>query len=210
YAVCQHYGLDTSDYSFGYVAGWSSGRELDELKSSLETIRATAAEIINSIDGHLQEIQKEREAQQTAEQETPVFDKLTPEKQTELSDSVKAMLQTLIDADMQAHGKVTDGTLEAISTQGYFFHDGELTKADPAAEPTVTVVWSESNKLRDGQTMSLSEADKLFASLDEANKDIPGYDKTAFRIDFVMNGKADSYEGRQDFGDAAVCMRKAS
>ena len=65
YAVCQHYGLDTSDYSFGYVAGWSSGRELDELKSSLETIRATAAEIINSIDGHLQEIQKEREAQQT-------------------------------------------------------------------------------------------------------------------------------------------------
>lgn len=188
-------------YSFGYVAGWSSGRELDELKSSLETIRATAAEIINSIDGHLQEIQKEREAQQTAEQETPVFDKLTPEQQTELSDSVKAMLQTLIDADMQAHGEVTDGTLEAISTQGYFFHDGELTKADPAAEPTVTVIWSESNKLRDGQTMPLSEADKLFASLDEANKDIPGYDKTAFRIDFVMNGKADSYEGRQDFGD---------
>ena len=201
YAVCQHYGLDTSDYSFGYVAGWSSGRELDELKSSLETIRATAAEIINSIDGHLQEIQKEREAQQTAEQETPVFDKLTPEKQTELSDSVKAMLQTLIDADIQAHGEVTDGTLEAISTQGYFFHDGGLTKADPAAEPTVTVIWSESNKLRDGQTMPLSEADKLFASLDEANKDIPGYDKTAFRIDFVMNGKADSYEGRQDFGD---------
>ena len=60
YAVCQHYGLDTSDYSFGYVAGWSSGRELDELKSSLETIRSTAAEIINSIDEHLQEIQKEQ------------------------------------------------------------------------------------------------------------------------------------------------------
>ena len=201
YAVCQHYGLDTSDYSFGYVARWSSGRELDELKSSLETIRATAAEIINSIDGHLKQIQKEREVQQTAEQETPVFDKLSPEQQTELSDSVKTMLQTLIDADMQAHGEVTDGTLEAISTQSFFFHDGELTKADPAAEPTVTVIWSESNKLRDGQTMPLSEADKLFASLDEANKDIPGYDKTAFRIDFVMNGKADSYEGRQDFGD---------
>ena len=135
YAVCQHYGLDTSDYSFGYVAGWSSGRELDELKSSLETIRSTAAEIINSIDEHLQEIQKEREAQQTT------------------------------------------------------------------SEPTVTVVWSESNKLRDGQTMPLSEAVKLFASLDEANRNIPGYDKTAFRIDFVMNGVADSYEGRQDFGD---------
>ena len=64
YAVCQHYGLDTSDYSFGYVAGWSSGRELDELKSSLETIRSTAAEIINSIDEHLQEIQKERDKKQ--------------------------------------------------------------------------------------------------------------------------------------------------
>ena len=64
YAVCQHYGLDTSDYSFGYVAGWSSGRELDELKSSLETIRSTAAEIINSIDEHLQEIQKEHDKEQ--------------------------------------------------------------------------------------------------------------------------------------------------
>ena len=64
YAVCQHYGLDTSDYSFGYVAGWSSGRKLDELKSSLETIRSTAAEIINSIDEHLQEIQKEHDKEQ--------------------------------------------------------------------------------------------------------------------------------------------------
>ena len=64
YAVCQHYGLDTSDYSFGYVAGWSSGRELDGLKSSLETIRGTAAEIINSIDEHLQEIQKEHDKEQ--------------------------------------------------------------------------------------------------------------------------------------------------
>ena len=60
YAICQHYGLDTSDYSFGYVAGWSSGRELDELKSSLETIRSTAAEIINSIDEHIAELQKEQ------------------------------------------------------------------------------------------------------------------------------------------------------
>ena len=66
YAVCQHYGLDTSDYSFGYVAGWSSGRELDELKSSLETIRSAAAEIINSIDGYLKDLQQEQETEQTA------------------------------------------------------------------------------------------------------------------------------------------------
>ena len=71
YTVCQHYGLDTSDYSFGYVAGWSSGRELSELKSSLETIRSAAAEIINSIDGNLAELQKAQDKEQTAGQEQP-------------------------------------------------------------------------------------------------------------------------------------------
>ena len=71
YTVCQHYGLDTSDYSFGYVAGWSSGRELSELKSSLETIRSAAAEIINSIDETLAELSKAQDKEQTAEQEQP-------------------------------------------------------------------------------------------------------------------------------------------
>lgn len=71
YTVCQHYGLDTSDYSFGYVAGWSSGRELSELKSSLETIRSAAAEIINSIDGNLAELQKAQDKEQTAGQKQP-------------------------------------------------------------------------------------------------------------------------------------------
>lgn len=49
YVVCQHLGLDTSDYSFGYVAAWSTGKELSELKSSLDTIRAASAEIIDAI-----------------------------------------------------------------------------------------------------------------------------------------------------------------
>ena len=71
YTVCQHYGLDTSDYSFGYVAGWSSGRELSELKSSLETIRSAAAEIINSIDENLAELQKAQDKELTAGQEQP-------------------------------------------------------------------------------------------------------------------------------------------
>ena len=96
YTVCQHYGLDTSDYSFGYVAGWSSGREMAELKSSLETIRRAAAEIIDSINAHLAEIQKERE--------------------------------------------------------------DEAPKLDPKGEPTVTIIWSENGKLRDGETMPLSRA----------------------------------------------------
>ena len=71
YTVCQHYGLDTSDYSFGYVAGWSSGRELSELKSSLETIRSAAAEIINSIDETLAELSKAQDKEKTAGQEQP-------------------------------------------------------------------------------------------------------------------------------------------
>ena len=72
---------------------------------------------------------------------------------------------------------------------------------DLAAEPTVTVILSESAELREGETMPLSRANTLFASLDEAELASPGYDKTKFAIDFVMDGQPDHYEGRQDFGD---------
>lgn len=50
FVVCQHLGLDTSDYSFGYLAGWSSDKELPELKSSLQTIQKTAHEVIENLD----------------------------------------------------------------------------------------------------------------------------------------------------------------
>ena len=53
YTVCQHFGIDSSDYSFGYVAGWSSGKKLEELKTCMNTIRSTASEIINSIEKSL-------------------------------------------------------------------------------------------------------------------------------------------------------------
>ncbi|WP_049945629.1 ArdC family protein [Butyrivibrio sp. LC3010] len=56
YIVCQHYGIDTSDYSFGYVAGWSEGKELPELKASLDTIRKTASDLIVKIDEKVQAI----------------------------------------------------------------------------------------------------------------------------------------------------------
>lgn len=69
YTVCRHYGLDTSDYSFGYVAGWSSGKELSELKGSLETIRLAASELIDNIDGHFKELQRARE-NELSEKET--------------------------------------------------------------------------------------------------------------------------------------------
>ena len=415
YAVCQHYGLDTSDYSFGYVAGWSSGKDLKELKASLETIRATAHELITTIDGHLAQLQKERQAQQeqpqaapleqAAEQPDPdsVFSKLPPEQQQEMTDSVKAMLQTLIEADLKSTGEVSQGTKEAAQAQGFTIAgDGTLEQAEapqeaayrlkngdylyiqtsetgydytlygpdykeldggqldnpglslaeagkeilaihelpagamepltgdrmddfleateqanaipqpqawngidgllngkpfmpeaspadraaalielaeknaprlgseerqlivayaeavgdndkviglinrlceqgyelqkgqmdsfvkseieseiavanaqrqiaqnPAAEPVVTILWSESPHLKDGQQMPLHEAEAVFKELDSARRherEQPGYtghwyDKTKFRIDFTMQGQPDSYEGRQDFGD---------
>ena len=64
FTVCQHFGIDTSDYSFGYIAGWSSGRNMKELKSSLDTIRKTASELITGIERALQELQINREIEQ--------------------------------------------------------------------------------------------------------------------------------------------------
>ena len=70
YTVCQHFGIDTSDYSFGYIAGWSSGRGMKELKSSLDTIRRTASELITGIEEQLREIQRDREMMQEQEKES--------------------------------------------------------------------------------------------------------------------------------------------
>lgn len=63
YAVCAHYGIDTGDYSFGYVAGWSSGKDTKELKASLETIQKTASDLISKIDEKLKEVEKEHAAE---------------------------------------------------------------------------------------------------------------------------------------------------
>lgn len=79
YTVCQHYGVDTSDYSFGYIAGWSSGKELTELKASLGTIRKEADTIITEVNKQLKEMKKEvaREGQ---------LAKAPPVKQAEQAD----------------------------------------------------------------------------------------------------------------------------
>ena len=53
YTVCQHFGVDTSDYSFGYIAGWSSGKEVEELRNSMNVIRQTASDLINGIEKNL-------------------------------------------------------------------------------------------------------------------------------------------------------------
>ena len=70
YAVCQYYGIETADNSFGYIAGWSKGRELAELRSSLETINKTSAALIDTIDRHFAEICAERGITVNAEQRT--------------------------------------------------------------------------------------------------------------------------------------------
>ena len=59
YTVAQHFGIETSDYSFAYIAGWSAGKETPELKASLDRIRKAADEMITTIDGHFAELQKE-------------------------------------------------------------------------------------------------------------------------------------------------------
>lgn len=70
--VCQHYGLETSDYSFGYIAGWSSDKDTKELKGSLETIRNTASDMIESIDEKLKLLVVEKE--QTTEKDfLPIY-----------------------------------------------------------------------------------------------------------------------------------------
>ena len=70
YTVCQHFGVDTSDYSFGYIAGWSSGRDTKELRASMDTIRRTASELITGIEEQLQELQRNREVSQEQTKES--------------------------------------------------------------------------------------------------------------------------------------------
>lgn len=64
YVVCQHFGIDTAEYSFGYVAGWSKGKELDELKASLDTIRTCAAGLIDAIEAQCPSLHTQKELPQ--------------------------------------------------------------------------------------------------------------------------------------------------
>ena len=81
YTVCQHFGIDTSDYSFGYIAGWSSGHDMKELKSSLDIIRKTASELITGIEDRLEELQRNR-AEQEQNKRTSVIGKLQEAKES--------------------------------------------------------------------------------------------------------------------------------
>lgn len=69
YTVCQKYGVDTSEYSFGYIAAWSKSKELNELENSLQTICVTANDLIEKIDENLKELMKQENRSFAEEQE---------------------------------------------------------------------------------------------------------------------------------------------
>ncbi|EOS25471.1 hypothetical protein C806_01598 [Lachnospiraceae bacterium 3-1] len=192
YAVCQHYGLDTSDYSFSYVAQWSSGRELSELKASLETIRSTASELIKDIDKNFAELTKDKE--QTQAQEAQAEEPTAEPPQEEKAGADKPATDT---PKAEKAAPEEPAKTEAQSEQS----EDTFPTPEPNAEPIVTILWSEHSRFHDGETMSLSEANALIGSLDEATVSEDGYYKTKFRIDFVMDGQPDYYVGRQDLGD---------
>ena len=162
YTVCQHYGLDTSDYSFGYVAGWSSGRELSELKNSLETIRSAAAEIINSIDETLAELSKAQDKEQTAGQEQPDKEE-TAAPETENVDLYALAEETLASLRPAAERRdvtltlcggeaVVQGVRTALQELVYNLCDNAVKYNRPGGSVTVTA------EKRGGETV-LSVAD---------------------------------------------------
>ena len=198
YAVCQHYGLDTSDYSFSYVAQWSSGRELSELKASLETIRSTASELIKDIDKNFAELTKDREQAQ----ETPGKEPTPEEKQPEQAapqEEISATAEPAADTPPEEKTAPEEPAKETMQPEQS--EEDTFPTPDPNGEPVVTIIWSEHSRFHDGETMSLSEANALIGNLDTAVTKEDGYYKTKFRIDFVMDGQPDYYGGRQDLGD---------
>ena len=94
YAVCAYYGIATGENSFGYIASWSKGQELSELKASLETINRTASELITDIDRNYAEIRKERGldaeiVEPSQEQDTVPEQVIEPEKEPAPSEPVQ-------------------------------------------------------------------------------------------------------------------------
>ena len=81
YAVCQYFGIQTGENSFGYIASWSKGKELKELRASLETINKTSCELINDIERHYKEICKDRGIDLTAPKKETVPVVLPPARE---------------------------------------------------------------------------------------------------------------------------------
>lgn len=121
YTVCQHFGIDTSDYSFGYIAGWSSGRDTKELRSSMDTIRRTASELITGIEEQLQELQRNSEVSQEQTKDSILLIQNTDLSEFSLLD-VYGMDRPEL---MQALSEMTDD--DKLSIQAYLESRGAWT-----------------------------------------------------------------------------------
>ncbi len=136
YAVCQYYGIQTGENSFGYIATWSKGKELPELKASLETINKTANELISDIDRNYREICKERGIDLTAKQEekapVPVepvveYRVLTNEHSHNELDRSTIQAYTITDGEAVPGKKLGAGRTERCEALAEHLNNGALT-----------------------------------------------------------------------------------
>ena len=227
FVVCKHFGIETGETSFPYIAGWSKNKEMPELKSSLELIQKTSCNIINEIEENLITLEKEQQKVQETQMQkysmdsdihswyADVFpdDKLGEEIYTGVT--FQKLYDVLSADDIYSIMGVDDSSIR----ERCFLKIAELMQVDysviydkwlnseihdifnPSIQPVVTILWSESPHFETGQKMPIHTAEKLFAHFDENFPREQGYDKVKFRIDFTYNGLRDNYIGRYDIGD---------
>ena len=126
YAVCQYFGIETADNSFGYIATWSQGKELKELRASLETINKTSSELISGIEQHYREICKEKGidlASDAPSQEQPQV----PDAAEQALDEYPMPDESLKATDLEACGYLDGDMLPLSRERAVELYDQDLT-----------------------------------------------------------------------------------
>ncbi len=200
YAVCQYYGIQTAENSFGYIASWSEGKELKELRSSLETINKTSAELIDDIDRNFREICKERGIDLKAE--TEVDQPAGEQAKSEIDSSVVEPESAVSEADTpDLSEQVGDETETPASEQQNVVRHAEDTVTEtipvtpeealsvPMPDPMLTVEDMERYGYTDAEMLPLSKD----RALELAEKDITVYmlygdntEEMAFDVDEIL------------------------
>ncbi|MCD7857683.1 MAG: ssDNA-binding domain-containing protein [Clostridiales bacterium] len=178
YTVCQHYGIDTSDYSFGYIAGWSEGREMKELRSSMEVIRREADSMIKAIDANLEELRREQELEaenpfideQTVGEETPLVEGQAVEAESGNISSESGGIEIKNGVEQPVERRQTDRPEvsvregEAIAADQPFSEAVQMPSADVAEKVTIGSFFVE----RDPHNLGDSHSFQTFSDLDSA------------------------------------------
>jgi len=179
YTICQHYCIDTSDYSFAYVAGWSHGKEVPELKASLNTIRKAANEMITEIDGHMLDVKRER-ATELANELYTYADEVDPYGSQDSIEYVEEFIRDtskdLLDAGEKAEGilkwlKETPVATEELETRGKELIEKVSTFTGITLGPEATISFyvaecMEFTNLGEyHENLTLSEAMKLYEQI---------------------------------------------